>query len=101
MSVAFGVRGQVSYKYSQDIDFSIRAVVGNNRAADHILIHAGAADFLAHPIDNQQINGIQGDLRQQAFGFAKQDYVLESYRGLFDAWLLATGSNVEHMRFAE
>lgn len=39
------------------------------------------------------------DKTATAFGFVKQDYVLESYRGLFDAWLLATGSDVEHMRF--
>ena len=40
------------------------------------------------------------DRTAPAFGFAKQDYVLESYRGLFDAWLTETGRDVEHMRFA-
>jgi adenylate cyclase class 2 len=41
------------------------------------------------------------DRTAEVFGFEKQDYVIESYRGLFDAWLLETGSDVEHMRFAE
>lgn len=41
------------------------------------------------------------DRTAAAFGFANHDYVLESYRGLFDAWLADTGSDVAHMRFAK
>jgi len=41
------------------------------------------------------------DLTAAAFGFSKQDYLLESYRDLFDAWREETDSDVIHMRFGD
>jgi len=39
------------------------------------------------------------DRTAQALGFSKADYVLDTYRGLFEAWLERTGSDVKHMTF--
>jgi adenylate cyclase class 2 len=39
------------------------------------------------------------DRTAQALGFAKADYVTETYRGLFEVWLRRTGSDVTHMTF--
>lgn len=39
------------------------------------------------------------DRTAAALGFLKTDYVLDTYRGLFDAWREKTGSRVTHMTF--
>ncbi len=49
---------------------------------------------------------IEGDAKwidrtAAAFGFSKQDYLLESYRDLFDAWREETDSDVIHMTFGD
>lgn len=39
------------------------------------------------------------DSTAQALGFSKGDYVTETYRSLFWAWVARTGSDVKHMTF--
>jgi predicted adenylyl cyclase CyaB len=39
------------------------------------------------------------DRTAEALGFSKADYVTDTYRGLFEAWLERTGSDVKHMTF--
>ena len=41
------------------------------------------------------------DRTATVFGFSKEDYVLESYRDLFDAWREETDSDVIHMTFGD
>ena len=47
-------------------------MVGNRAATDDILVHARAADFLAHAVDDEQINRIYRDPRKQSLGFFQQ-----------------------------
>jgi hypothetical protein len=39
------------------------------------------------------------DRTAQALGFTKADYLTDTYRGLFEAWLERTGSGAVHMTF--
>ncbi len=39
------------------------------------------------------------DRTAQALGFSKADYLVDTYRGLFESWLERTGSDVIHMTF--
>ena len=38
-------------------------------------------------------------LTAAGLGFSKADYLLDTYRDLFEAWLERTGSDVAHMTF--
>ena len=39
------------------------------------------------------------DQTAAGLGFSKADYLLDTYRDLFEAWLERTGSDVAHMTF--
>jgi len=70
--VAFGVGSQIAHKYSHDVVFDRRTMVGNHAATDDILVHARTADFLAHAVDDEQIDWVYWDAWKQALGFFQQ-----------------------------
>ena len=51
--------------------------------------------------DYTEMEGDAGwiDRTAAALGFSEADYLVDTYRTLFEAWLARTGSNVTHMTF--